>query len=378
MSEDFVRQRQYEYRQNSNLVLEPEREGRRTRDEATGEVESFAQIGIKHSMGDLVRRGGRDLDKKLQKSRTKRSAASDLAAAGKSSAAKKRSRNEAATAASSGGGRGGGARGGASVLTETQDQNAGYRPKTKLTRAAYEALLAQCARRIGDVPDDILSGAADEVLAVLKDSAASAKVRQAGVEEILGIKLPTEQFNDLVNIGTLITDYSKTAASGGGGGGDDAGESESDSDDGKGDAGGGKIDENLGVAVVFDEDDDEDEEDRDVDEVRDGDDDDDDDEDDDDDRRRVEARSGVTLTGAADDDIQERDRLDLDVKVRARAPVCRSSLLTPPPPRFFPPPPARNYAAFFGRARIDRAQMMKNCWAIFAASAALRDFHLLC
>ena len=306
MSEDFVRKHQYEYRQNSNLVLEPEREGRNRRDEGTGEVESFAQIGIKYAMGDLVRAGGRELDKKLQKFRTKRSAASDVAAASAAND-KKRSR------------RSGGAllRSDASVLTETQDlDNAGYRPKTKRTRAAYEALLAQCAKRIGDVPDDILSGAADEVLAVLKDSAASARSRQASVEDILGAKVPTENFNDFVNIAALITDYS---AGGGkqGEGKADGGDGDSDSDsDGPGGHGG--LDDNLGVAVVFDEDEEE-QDTGDVDEVRDEGDDDDDD-DDVDSRfnegmggRGVEARSGVTLTGAADDDIEERDRLDLDV-----------------------------------------------------------------
>lgn len=40
MAEEFQRSRQYEYRQNSNLVLEAERDGKR-REEGTGEVESL-------------------------------------------------------------------------------------------------------------------------------------------------------------------------------------------------------------------------------------------------------------------------------------------------------------------------------------------------
>ena len=40
MAEEFLRSRQYEYRMNSNLVLEAERDPRH-RDEGTGEVESL-------------------------------------------------------------------------------------------------------------------------------------------------------------------------------------------------------------------------------------------------------------------------------------------------------------------------------------------------
>jgi pre-mRNA-splicing helicase BRR2 len=304
MSEDFVRQRQYEYRQNSNLVLEPERESRRNKDEATGEVESFAQVGISYTMGDLVRRGGRDLDKKLQKFRTKRSANTKIDVRDKMGRTK-RARKEASSTASSlaYGGRN-------SVLSETQDlDSVGYRPKTKKTSAAYEALLGHCSKSIGDVPHDILAGAADEVLAILKESTTTAKARQQRVEDILG-KLKSEHFNDFVNIANLITDYStSSSASGdgiprsdGAGNGDD-----SDDDERRHDA----LDENLGVAVVFDElDEDGGDEDADVDEVRE----DEDGDDDDLDGRGVEARSGVTLTGAQDDDIEEKDKLDLDVK----------------------------------------------------------------
>ena len=294
MSEDFVRQRQYEYRQNSNLVLEPEREGRRGREDGTGEVESFAQVGIKYAMGDLVRSGGQELDKKLQKFRSKRSASANVSNARKG-AAKKKIKVAGVMA---------GLESGASVLSETQDLDfASYRPKTKTTRAAYEALLAQCAKRIGDVPNDILVGAADEVLATLKESTTSARERQVSVEDVLGTKLAPEQFNDFVNIAQLITDFSSGRGSGSHADGNDSeGDSDGDNDT--------KIDENLGVAVVFDEDDEEDDGDGDVDEIQD----DEGDDGDDDIDGRVETRSGVSLTGAQDDDIQEQDSHDLNVK----------------------------------------------------------------
>ena len=51
------------------------------------------------------------------------------------------------------------------------DLNAGggYRPRTRETRAAYEALLSTIQSQFGDQPQDVLRGAADEVLAVLKN-----------------------------------------------------------------------------------------------------------------------------------------------------------------------------------------------------------------
>ena len=44
-----------------------------------------------------------------------------------------------------------------------------YQPRTQQTRDAYEALLATIQGQFGDQPHDVLRGAADEVLAVLKN-----------------------------------------------------------------------------------------------------------------------------------------------------------------------------------------------------------------
>ncbi len=44
-----------------------------------------------------------------------------------------------------------------------------YQPKTQGTRDAYDALLANIQTQFGDQPHDVLRGAADEVLAVLKN-----------------------------------------------------------------------------------------------------------------------------------------------------------------------------------------------------------------
>lgn len=44
-----------------------------------------------------------------------------------------------------------------------------YRPRTRQTRQAYEALLAIIQREFGDQPQNVICGAADEVLTVLKN-----------------------------------------------------------------------------------------------------------------------------------------------------------------------------------------------------------------
>jgi hypothetical protein len=57
--------------------------------------------------------------------------------------------------------------GGLSVLD--LDTAGSYRPRTKETRAAYEALLNTISGIFPDQPADVLRGAADEVLAVIKN-----------------------------------------------------------------------------------------------------------------------------------------------------------------------------------------------------------------
>ena len=53
-----------------------------------------------------------------------------------------------------------------------------YRPKTRETRAAYEAMLSFIQGKVGDQPADVLRGAADEVLATLKND--NMRVRLSG------------------------------------------------------------------------------------------------------------------------------------------------------------------------------------------------------
>ena len=98
---------------------------------------------------------------------------------------------------------------GASVLTAEADGS--YRPKTRETRAAYEALLGMIQGQFGDQPQDVLRGAAEEVLEVLKDDRSTDPTRKQNVEKLLG-PTSSERFAQFVAIGKLITDFAPGGA----------------------------------------------------------------------------------------------------------------------------------------------------------------------
>lgn len=60
--------------------------------------------------------------------------------------------------------------------------------------------------QFGEQPADVLRGAADEVLGVLKDTSRKDPDKQGVCEELLG-PLPADKFAQLVAIGKLITDW---------------------------------------------------------------------------------------------------------------------------------------------------------------------------
>jgi pre-mRNA-splicing helicase BRR2 len=259
MADDRERYKQYDYKSTSNIVLAPDRRTDAGRGrggvgggggggggaEPTGEPGSLAGRLI-GKMGDRVQR-------------TKPEALQEGAAGAAAAKRKRRALDPDAGATgeflvgggkrgTGGGKRGGGGGsslyGGASVLDV--DTAGFYRPRTRETRAAYEALLNAVHAAFGDQPRDVLRGAADEVLAALKDERRTDPERQREVGDLLGAPVGDDRFAELVAIGKLITDY---VAEGAGGGGDGDGE------DGQG---GEDPDADAGVAVEF-EDEDEDE-----------------------------------------------------------------------------------------------------------------------
>eukprot|EP00953_Heterococcus_sp_UTEX-ZZ885_P035297 18231-Heterococcus_DN1.PRE.1 len=181
-----------------------------------------------------------------------------------------------------------------------------YRPKTRESRAAYEELMAFVQLQLGAQPHDILCGAAEEVLSLLKDDTLQDPDRHKEIQKLLG-KIKPEKFNTVVNIGKRITDFST-------GGADDSATAGGANADDQDDTVNDKLDEDMGVAVVFDSDDDDangDNADNDLDEVRDS----EDELDDDDDGTTAgggnatsAARQERQLRGQDDDTIEEEDQ----------------------------------------------------------------------
>lgn len=103
---------------------------------------------------------------------------------------------------------------GATLLSEGIDEMVGivYRPKTQETRTTYEVLLSFIQEALGDQPRDILCGAADEILAVLKNDKLKDRDRKREIDGLLGA-VTDERFALLVNLGKKITDFgSETSA----------------------------------------------------------------------------------------------------------------------------------------------------------------------
>ncbi|TRZ02195.1 hypothetical protein DNTS_030428 [Danionella cerebrum] len=182
MADVTARSLQYEYKANSNLVLQADRSliDRTRRDEPTGEVLSLVGKLEGTKMGD---RSQRTKPQKLEERRAKRGKRDE-------------DRHDINKMK------------GLTLLSEGIDEMVGivYKPKTKETRETYEILLSFIQAALGDQPRDILCGAADEVLAVLKNDKMRDKERRKEVEQLLG---PTDdtRYHVLVNLGKKISDY---------------------------------------------------------------------------------------------------------------------------------------------------------------------------
>ena len=139
-AEAHARNRQYEYTSNSSLVVTT---GSRSRDthEPTGEPESLRGRLDPKSFGDRVCRGRPEGE--IGKKRD--------GDGGGGSIRRKRRRVEEQK----------------SVLSETEEGV--YRPKTRETQAAYEALLGVIQQQLGGQPPSVVCGAADEVFGSVEE-----------------------------------------------------------------------------------------------------------------------------------------------------------------------------------------------------------------
>ncbi|PHU15481.1 hypothetical protein BC332_16686 [Capsicum chinense] len=160
-----------------------------------------------------------------------------------------------------------------SVLNWMEAEEGGvYKPKTKETKSAYEAMLSLIQQQLCGQPLNIVCAASDEILAVLKgDNMIGSDKKKMEIEKVLNERISNQVFDKFVSIGRFITDYQC-----------DRGDDEA------------LYDVDVGVAVDFE--DNEDEEESDFDEVP------DDDEEDDDDYVQLEANDVAGMGSGIDAD----------------------------------------------------------------------------
>ncbi|ULU08307.1 hypothetical protein L3Y34_019456 [Caenorhabditis briggsae] len=209
MADELARIQQYEYRQNSNLVLSVDYNltDRRGREEPTGEVLPITDKEMKKmKMGDRALKSKAPIQEQKKKSR--------------------RTRDEQSKAPQLGRG----------VLVDNHELTGAYKPRTQETKQTYEVILSFIYDALGDAPREVLCGAADEVLAVLKNDKLREKEKKKEVEAFLG-KLTDDRIAVLTNLSKKITDFSLEE------------ESKPEGDD---------IDENEGVNVQFESDEEDD------------------------------------------------------------------------------------------------------------------------
>ncbi|WVZ74902.1 hypothetical protein U9M48_023018 [Paspalum notatum var. saurae] len=255
-AEAHTRFNQYEYGANSIVVLITDSRPRDDTHEPTGEPETlWGRINPKSFDDRAVQNKPPELKAKLSKSRDKNTKRDASAAA-----ADAKRRRHAACAQE------------ASVLSLTGDVV--YKPQTNETRAAYEALLSLIQQLLGGQPLDIIAGAADEVLATLKnDKIKNPDKKKKSVEMLLGAAIPNQLFDQLVSTGKLITDFDHPAAVPSGGAMD------------------ATLDDDVGVTVEFEEDEDHE---SDFDQVQ--------DDLDEDDAAEFSGHGGMQMGGELDDD----------------------------------------------------------------------------
>ena len=95
---------------------------------------------------------------------------------------------------------------GATVLDADVTENFFYRPTTRATNQVYEQLLVVLQQQLGDQPDEVLRGAADEVLQVLKEDGIREGDRKRSIEGVLG-PITQERFTKLFQLSKNITDF---------------------------------------------------------------------------------------------------------------------------------------------------------------------------
>jgi pre-mRNA-splicing helicase BRR2 len=192
-AEALARYKMYEYRSNSSLVLTSDAK-RGDAHEPTGEPETL--WGRVKGFGDRAHgRKNEELEDRKAKSKNRRDEKSKRTTDDLDELARKKKKGRSQAVED--------------VLTLGSEGM--YRPKTKETRAAYESLLNTIQSQFGDQPADIIRGAAEEVLAVLKNDKQKDHDKKKDIAELMG-SISEEHFAQLIATGKLISDYTDTGA----------------------------------------------------------------------------------------------------------------------------------------------------------------------
>uniref|UniRef100_A0A1I7YF66 U5 small nuclear ribonucleoprotein 200 kDa helicase n=1 Tax=Steinernema glaseri TaxID=37863 RepID=A0A1I7YF66_9BILA len=175
MADEVARVQQYEYRQNSNLVLQVDYNytDRRGRDEPTGEVMPLNKSMLTSiKMGDKYQRTKAPKEEKKKKKKAEKTSHVDF---------------------------------GTATLT-SGEVSGHYKPRSQETKQTYEVILSFLQEQLGDQSREVLCGAADEVLEVLKSDKIKEVHRKSAVEELIG-KVDNDRFSLLVNLTKKVTDF---------------------------------------------------------------------------------------------------------------------------------------------------------------------------
>ena len=211
---------QYKYTNMSNLVLQADRRFvSRRGEEDTGDPESLAG---RINLADMGSRNERETAPTKQLGQEQ---------------ARKRKRTEPSQSARKSG-----------ILSQADLNIEGlrYRPRTAATKDVYDLIATNVAQKMGgDYGLEITASATDSILEYLKDESMKDYDKKKEIDDILGVTLSSQEFNQLVNLGKKITDYDAQ----------DEDDEMQDADGGDGD----ELDERDGVAVDFGSDDDDEE-----------------------------------------------------------------------------------------------------------------------
>ncbi|KJP85559.1 hypothetical protein AK88_04825 [Plasmodium fragile] len=215
MAEEYEKYKRFEYRMNSNLVLQ--REGPVPNfNEPTGESESLAGR-LKHKMGDKVEytkptSHSRRKDEPFVRSNKRKDLMFD------DSRKKMRRGNNGMIKERS-------------VLSINLQDIFMYKPSTKYTEKMFSNVMGTVRSIIGDHTGDIINSACNEVLFILKNEKLSNEEKKKQVEGALEVSsMSDEQFIELNNFAREIYDFNRKEVL-------------------------EEVDEEEGVAVVFEEDD---------------------------------------------------------------------------------------------------------------------------